>query len=327
VDLRRLRHLMAVAEHGNFGRAAAASYITQPALSRSIQALEAEVGAPLFDRRPSGVELTDMGRLLLRHATALDAGARDLDRDIRLAKGLELGELRIGVGPWGGAALVAPVIGRLHSQHPRLRMRIVVAPWRELPARLRSRDVDIVVGAMGEIEHLDEFEILGLAEHAMVVVGRRGHPLTDAPDVTLGDVFQFPLVGPGMDSDAAEVLLGLAGAATDAPTPPAATELLTIECDSSDVLRRILVESEALTFMPRFVVDADLQDGRLAIVSGVDLQLRVRFGAAWNPGRTLGGPGTTFLDLLHAHDENSSDRRDQTLVGENRKTGPSDLPS
>ena len=51
MDLRRLRHLIAVAEHGNFGRAAAASYITQPALSRSIQALEAEVGAPLFDRR------------------------------------------------------------------------------------------------------------------------------------------------------------------------------------------------------------------------------------------------------------------------------------
>ena len=66
VELRRLRHLIALAEHGNFGRAAAACYITQPALSRSIQALEAQVGAALFDRRRTGVELTDMGRLLLQ---------------------------------------------------------------------------------------------------------------------------------------------------------------------------------------------------------------------------------------------------------------------
>ena len=126
-----------------------------------------------------------MGRLLLRHARALDAGTRDLEREIRLAKGMELGELRIGVGPWGGAAMVAPVIGRLHAQHPRLRLRVVVAPWRELPARLRAREVDIVVGALRGIEQLDEFAIDGLTDHDMVVVGRSGHPLTGTAAVTV----------------------------------------------------------------------------------------------------------------------------------------------
>ena len=54
----------------------------------------------------------------------------------------------------------------------------------------------------------------------MVVVGRAGHPLTTASDVTPGDVFGFPIVGPGMDSDAAELLVGLAGAATDEQAHP-----------------------------------------------------------------------------------------------------------
>ena len=303
MDLRRLRHLIAVAEHGNFGRAAAAVYLTQPALSRSIQALEAEVGAPLFDRHRTGVELTDMGRLVLRHARALEAGARDLDREIRMAKGLELGELRVGAGPWGGAVLVAPAIGRLHARHPRLRMRVVVAPWRELPARLRARDVDIVVGALDEIAELDELEVIALSAHDMVVVGRAGHPLTVRPGVTLRDMFGFPLVGPGMDSDAAAVLAGLAGAVIDdRVTEPSGTELLAVECDSSDVLKRLLAESDALTFMPRFVVDHEIREGRLAIVAGLDLGLRVRFGAAWLRGRTLGTAGTTLLDLLREHD-------------------------
>jgi len=312
MELRRLRHLISVAEHGNFGRAAAASYITQPALSRSIQALEAEVGAPLFDRRPTGVEPTDMGRLLLRHARALDASTRDLEREIRLAKGMELGELHIGVGPWGGAALVAPVIGRLHSQHPGLRLRVLVAPWRELPGRLATREVDIVVGALRGIELLEEFDIDGVTDHDMVVVGRRGHPLTETGGVTVRDLTAFPLVGPGMDSEAADLLVGLVSSPTApvaAPlsnTPAPTTGVFGIECDSSDVLKRLLVETDALTLMPRFLVDDDLRDGRLAILAGVDLGLRVRFGAAWVKGRTLGGAGAAFVDLFRTHNQAAS---------------------
>ena len=303
MELRRLRHFLAVVEQGNFGRAAVASHITQPALSRSIQALEAEVGAVLLDRRPSGIELTDMGRLVLRHAATLDASARDLDREISLAKGLELGELRIGVGPWGGAVLVAGAIGRLHSQHPQLTIRVVVAPWRELPGRLRDRHVDVIVGSLSEIEQLDEFDTLRLSTHDTVVVGRPGHPLTVADVTTLADIFRFPLAGPGLDSDAAELLAGLAGAVTDAPSPPIDGELLSIECDSSDVLKRVLMDTDALSIMPRFIVADDLAHGRLVIVTGAELGLRVRFGAAWLRARTLSTVGTTFLDVLQAHDQ------------------------
>ena len=309
MDLRRLRHLISVAEHGNFGRAAAASYITQPALSRSIQALEAEVGAPLFDRLPTGVEPTDMGRLLLRHAKALDTGARDLDREIRLAKGMELGELRIGVGPWGGAALVAPVIGRLHAQHPRLRLQVVVAPWRELPPRLTDRDVDIVVGALGEIEPLDAFAVDAVSDHDVVVVGRGGHPLTGTVAATVDDIVAYPLVGPATDYEAADPLVALLISTTaHRAQSPTAAEVFAIECDSSDVLKRLLVETDALTFMPRFLVEDELRDGRLAIVAALDLGLRVRFGAAWVRGRTLGDAGTTFIDLLRAHDHEGQTR-------------------
>ena len=302
MELRRLRHLIAVAEHGNFGRAAAAVYLTQPALSRSIQALEAEVGALLFDRRQTGVELTEVGRLVLRHAKTLDAAAGDLDRDIRLAKGLELGEVRIGAGAWGGAMLIAPVVGRLSARHPRVHVRVLVAPWRELPARLRAREVDIVVGSLGELEHLEEFDCLSLSVQDMLIVGRPGHPLGVLHDVTVADVLAYPLVGPGLDSDAAELLAGLASAVTDDPAR-SATQLLTVECDNSEVLKRVLLETDALTFMPRYLVESDLQEGRLAVVAELDIGLRVRFGAAWLRGRSLGGAGAAFLDLLRATDQ------------------------
>ena len=106
IDLRRLRHFSALVQHGNFHRAADALHLTQPALTRSIQALEAHVGAPLLTRHRTGVEPTELGRLLLRHAGALEGQVRDLDRELRVAKGLVLGELRVGGGPWGGSVLV-----------------------------------------------------------------------------------------------------------------------------------------------------------------------------------------------------------------------------
>jgi len=128
--------------------------------------------------------------------------------------------------------------------------------------------------------------------------------------VTVRDLTAFPLVGPGMDSEAADLLVGL----VSSPTAPVAaplsntptTGVFGIECDSSDVLKRLLVETDALTLMPRFLVDDDLRDGRLAIVAGVDLGLRVRFGAAWVKGRTLGGAGAAFVDLFRTHNRAAS---------------------
>ena len=180
MELRRLRHLMAVAEHGNFGRAAAASYITQPALSRSIQALEAEVGAPAVRSPP------ERGRAH-RHGASAAAPRHDArcrrprprprDPPRQGPRARRAAHRRRAVG-WRRARRTGDRSTALAS--PPSAARVVVAPWRELPARLRSRDVDIVVGELGEIEQLDEFEILGLSEHDLVVVGR-----TDTPSPSL----------------------------------------------------------------------------------------------------------------------------------------------
>ena len=297
IELRRLHHLMALAEHGSFGRAAPAVFLTQPALSRSIQALERDVGATLVDRRPTGVELTNIGRLVLRHAIALDASVRDLEREVRLTKDLELGELRVGVGPWAASSLVAPVIGRMNRRFPTLRVNVVVTPWRELPGRIRARDIDLMIGGSSGVAHVDDFDYVTLSTHDTVVVGRAGHPLTDTEHVTPADLFACPIVGPGLDSGAADLLAELAQAAGHLASMTAA-DVLTVECDSSEVLKEIVANSDALTIMPRFLVDADLAAHRLAIVT--DIGLRVEFGAAWLHGRTLGRAGTTLLEMLRA---------------------------
>ena len=300
IDLRHLRHALALAEHGHFARAADACHITQPALTRSIQSLEAALGVTLFDRRRGGVEATDLGRLLLQHAAGMDTASRELEREIQLARGLEIGELVIGVGPFGGAALVGPVLAQLNQRHPKLRVRVLVAPWTELPARARAREVDVVVADLSEISTQDDFESQPLSVHRLFVVCRAGHPLTTLPVRTAHDVFRFPMAGPQLPAAAYERLCAVA------PQPVRAAMrrqgALTIQCDSSAVLKSVVMGSDAVTMLSSFMFDVELAGGQLVFLPDLDLGIRARFGAAWIAGRTVSSATLAFVDLLRMHD-------------------------
>ncbi|MDI7065621.1 LysR family transcriptional regulator, partial [Klebsiella pneumoniae] len=106
VNSRRLGHLIALAEEGSFARAAERVHLSQPALSRSIQALEEEVGMKLFDRAARGVAMTAAGRLLVERARRVLFETRCLFRDVELLKAHELGEVRIGLGPYAAVVLL-----------------------------------------------------------------------------------------------------------------------------------------------------------------------------------------------------------------------------
>lgn len=300
MELRQLRHLIAVVEHGSFSRAAEAVHLTQPALSRSIQALESEVGAAVLERNRGAIVPTDIGQLLLTHARLLDTVTRDLDRDIALTRGLELGELRIGVGPYGGSALVGPPIGQLNFAHPGLRLKTILAPWQELPDRARARDVDLIVVELSQVQQMEDFAVQGLTEHAMVPVCHPLHPLTRIASPTLTEVFSYPLAGPSLTPALTAVLQKLIPASQRAQQKKRG--LLAVECDLSGMLKDVLRHSHAISLMPAFMVAAEVAAGQLVCVPGVELGLRVRFGCAWLKARTLSPVATRFMELLAAHD-------------------------
>ena len=93
-NLQQLRHFLALTEHGNFARAAEAVNLSQPALSRSIQALEASLDCRLLDRHSRGISLTVHGQLVLEHAQRLLAGSRALENAVVQLANLETGPIR-----------------------------------------------------------------------------------------------------------------------------------------------------------------------------------------------------------------------------------------
>lgn len=300
MEMRQLRHLIAVVEHGSFSRAAQAVHLTQPALTRSIQALESQVGAVVLERQRGDITPTEIGRLLLTHARTLDSAARDLERDIAMTKGLELGELRIGVGPFGGAALIGPVLARLNRLHPRLHLRAMLAPWQELPQRLREREVDLIVVELSQVSQMEGLEHRALARHPVQVVCRSHHPLLTHPHPTLEQVFHYPTAGPTPTTSMVAQLLQLLPGALRETLQRQGVPL--IECDLSSVLKDVLRDSDAIALMPRFVVNQEIARGELALLPLPLPGLDAGFGTAWLQGRTQSPAALRFLELLDEHD-------------------------
>jgi DNA-binding transcriptional LysR family regulator len=128
LDVRQLRQLLAIAAEGSFARAARSLYISQPALSRSIQEIERKIGFRLFDRGREGAHPTDAGQMVLYHAEAVIAAARDMDRELARIRGLGTGELRIGAGLFPTELFLGHAMAGFAGRGSDVRLRMINEP-------------------------------------------------------------------------------------------------------------------------------------------------------------------------------------------------------
>jgi LysR family transcriptional regulator, benzoate and cis,cis-muconate-responsive activator of ben and cat genes len=144
MELRQLRYFVAVAEEGNISRAARKLFLTQPALSRQIKALEDELGQCLIERRAHSIRITASGEALLGEARLLlDQAERLVDR-VR-ASGREV-RLRAGYAPSLTAGLLSAAVECFTQKHPRARVELLDLSTQEMLAGLEQGDLDVALG-------------------------------------------------------------------------------------------------------------------------------------------------------------------------------------
>lgn len=177
MTLIQLRHFIALAELGSFSRAAEGLHLTQPALSRSIRALEDALGQPLFDRVGRRNELTAFGRAVLARARQIVFDADELrGSGPRMRQGLA-GRLRVGLGSGPGAMLMTPLLLQVASQPPGLQVEVARGGTELLVQALRARQLDALVIDARSLAPAPDLhsEIVGEMHGAFMV--RRGHAL------------------------------------------------------------------------------------------------------------------------------------------------------
>lgn len=181
--LRHIRYFLAVAEQGNFTRAAEALHVSQPTLSQQIKQLEEQLGTPLFDRSGRAVRLTDAGVAWMRYARLalqdLEAGTRAI-HDVAT---LERGSLRLAMTPTFTAYLVGPVIDAFYQRHPGISLSIQELTQDRIEALLAEDRLDLGI-AFGQAQSTDITAEDLFSESLEMMVGvnhplaQQQHPLT-----------------------------------------------------------------------------------------------------------------------------------------------------
>jgi DNA-binding transcriptional LysR family regulator len=208
MTLVHLRHLLSLAQTGSFSKSAAALFLTQPALSRSIRALETELGQTLFDRIGRRSELTPVGREVVERARQLVGAADDLlDSGAQMGLG-NAGTLRIGLGSGPGAMLMTPLLMHMATHHPRLRLEISRGRTDLLERSLRERSIDALVVDARSLTPAPDLRATETYEMRGAFLCRRGHPLLRRRGgVSFDHVRAYPIAATPLSDEIARVLV------------------------------------------------------------------------------------------------------------------------
>jgi DNA-binding transcriptional LysR family regulator len=187
MELRDIEYFAVLAEHGHFGRAAAALGITQPALSKSLQRLEAVLGVKLLHRMDKGVQLTPEGSALQLRVHELRLSLQSVSREIKEIGDGRVGILRVGVGGAISENFLAGAFAKLRQEAPRTTMEVTVSDNDLMIPALRNGELDLIVN------YYTAVQVEGVAcEHLYhddyVVCAAAGHRLAGKERVELRDL-------------------------------------------------------------------------------------------------------------------------------------------
>lgn len=148
VNLQDLMRVLAVAEHGSINRAAQSLHVAQPALTRTVRAVEDGLGVQIFRRGPKGVSLTADGEALIAYARGISAQSEALVRDMGMRKLGRLRDVVIGIVPMHSADLLARALVRAQALLPNRGLLLDVGELSDLLPKLESGKIDFIFGPL-----------------------------------------------------------------------------------------------------------------------------------------------------------------------------------
>lgn len=207
MTLVQLRQFTWLAQAGSFVKASALLHITQPALSRSIKALEVELGQLLFDRVGKKIELTAFGKATLQRCQRLLDEAEGLKLSGQpLTRGAQ-GRFRLGLSSGPGAMLTIPVLSHVANHFPELTLEIFRANTETLVRMLRERQVDALVVDVRAMQPAPDLKMDPPVELDGAFLCRPAHPLAQLSSLTFAQLLPYPMASTPLSDELARILI------------------------------------------------------------------------------------------------------------------------
>lgn len=291
IDPRTLLVFQAIARCGSLSEAASTLNMTQPAVTKALKRLEAQIGVKLFERHARGVSLTPAGSVVLPYAELLGSELRALDERFMASRGMGRTTLRLGVLGAIAASILPAAISRLLALAPEISVKVVEGIDDVLLAALLANEIDLAITGRGEmsgdvrIAHEDEFG------DVLSIVASRNHPLASRATVELADTLDYPWVLP--PSHVAPVV-ELRRRFLEAGLPPPEAK---IETRSTSVIHALVACTDFLSWQPSALVSGAIGDKHIMRLPIESVNLRRQFFVLRRKG-VLAPAARIFLESL-----------------------------
>jgi DNA-binding transcriptional LysR family regulator len=291
MELNQLRGFVTVARLGSFTRAAEALFLSQPAMSLQVKALEKALGEPLFERRGRTLLLTPAGRVLLERAEKILDLVKQVGAEVQALKGLEGGRLVIGTSDSNCLYVLPDLVQLFRSHFPKVELHLTNSQSSRVAELVATGQVDFGLVTLPVMDARIESRPLFRRDDVLICAPE--HPLHARSSVTLQELGEYPLLLLDQSSrsrNALDQVLADAGV-----IPKSVMELGSIE-----VIKRYVEIDLGISIVPDFTVKAEVQSGRLCTVP-VDHLPDSLVGVIQRCNGYLSPAAQTFLGLLEQH--------------------------
>ena len=277
MNLLQLKYFVAIVEEGSFTKASGRLFVAQPSLSQHVKNLEQELGAQLLRRTPRGIETTDEGAELLRHARAILEQLDAARAAVHNASEEPSGQVVVGVPPTVSERITVPLVLRMGRETPKVSPRIVEGLSGYVLNWIEEGRVDI--GVLYGTQHAAGIESRELCREDLYLIS----PAADGdagPDVTFGEVASKRLVLPGAHSGLRSLLEGIAQNEN--------VDLdVHIEVDALSQMRALAAAGAGSTVLPVWAVTDEIERGTLVARRIVAPEVRRTLSIAHSSERPL----------------------------------------
>ena len=288
MDLRQLRYLVALAEEGNFTRAAASAHVAQPALSQQIRRLEDELGLALVERTTRRVALTEAGGMLVVRARRILTELEAASAELEAVRGMYTGHVTLGAMHTMGPVDLSLAVAMFAERHPHVLFTVREQSSEEMAEMLRVDELDLAFLSVTERVESHGLGLHRLVLEEIVAVLPPRHPLADRRQLRMVDLSDEPFVSFRTGARLRELLMSAGHEAGFEPR-------VTLESNESRRIRRLVSRGLGVAILPRS--DAEGPGAQVGVVTLTEPRLQRDITLAWREGRRHAPAAAEFLDL------------------------------
>lgn len=291
MEFSELEVLVCLAQERHFSRAAERLHRSQPTVSQTLKRLEEEVGEPLFERGVRNGAPTALGKLLLGYAKRILQLREEAQAAVEDLRGRRRGHLRLLATECICIYLLPELLRSYRKAHPGIKVEIIRAKTEAIPRAVLEQEADF--GFLSDDPERQELASLQLRKDELVLVAAPGHPVAQRRSVTVPELGGQSILGFGARHPARQRLAELFAAHR---TPLN----ITVELASIETLKDFARQGEGLAFLPRMVVQRDLEEGLLRQVALQGLSIPRRVQMFHRRDQPLSSAARAFYELAEA---------------------------